>query len=60
LIGELRTCALDHNGAQSVQALCLLNAKRLAQQYSGLEVDYHSLEGQADPRVVKIMSSLPL
>ena len=60
LIAELKTCALDRDGAHSVQALCLLNAKRLANQYPGFAADYHSLEGQADPQVLKIMSSLPL
>src|SRR5665213_1288724 len=41
---ELKTCALEKESLNSVQALCLLNAKRLAKSYPALQNEYQSLE----------------
>jgi hypothetical protein len=57
---ELQSCALAHESAQSVQVLCLLNAKRLAKQYSSLENGMRDLETRADTAAVTQMQHMPL
>jgi hypothetical protein len=58
--GELQTCALEKETVESVQAYCLLNAKRLAKSYPALSNEYHRLESQSDPRALRLMNDLPL
>jgi hypothetical protein len=57
---ELEACALEPRGVPSAQALCLLNAKRLARSYPALNSNYENLETKADSSALKLMHDLPL
>jgi hypothetical protein len=61
LFSELEECALgaDLKGSRSVQAVCILNAKRLRTKYPVLASRYEGLEQQADPSAVKMMHAAP-
>src|SRR5262249_30351475 len=59
---ELENCALgpEQKGLHNVQALCLLNAKRLQKAYPSLAREYDRLESQAEPDAVRLMSDMRL
>jgi hypothetical protein len=61
LFGELESCVLNPREAQahSVLAVCLMTARDLSKRYSRLRGDYQSLEGKADPKVVRMVRSVP-
>jgi hypothetical protein len=61
LFAEFEECALgaDLKGSQTVQALCILNAKRLSARYSDLADRYQDLEKRSDPAAVRLMQAAP-
>lgn len=52
LFQQLEACVTKSDGAHSAQAVCLINAKRIAKKYKDLRSDYDSLIRKADPEVV--------
>ncbi len=59
-LSEMESCALEQKGRYSIQALCLLNAKRMEKVYPSLSGDYRRLEQLTDPKVVTIMKGMAL
>lgn len=59
---ELEDCTLgrEQQGRHSIQALCLLNAKRLGHAFPSLARDYEELERRSDPRTVDIIHGMSL
>jgi hypothetical protein len=57
---ELQACALNSQSSAAVQALCLLNAKRLAQARPSLNSEYDALERRSNPKAAGLMKDLPL
>lgn len=57
---ELEECVLTEGQttAHSVQALCLLNAKRLAKKYSTLQTNLERLEVKAHPEAVRLTKGM--
>jgi hypothetical protein len=62
LFQELQDCTLgtEQQGRHSIQALCLLNAKRLGQSFPALARDYEDLERRSDPRTVDLIHGMSL
>jgi hypothetical protein len=60
LLSELETCTLgpEQKGMHSLQAICLMTARRLKNTYPGLASHYDQLEHQADPQAVRLMSDV--
>ncbi len=60
LLSELKQCVGSQPDiATSIQSLCLLNARRLAERYSGLRAQYTQLEASAEPQVVDLAGRIP-
>lgn len=62
LFQELEDCTLGgaQQGRNSIQALCLLNAKRLGNTFPSLARDYEQLERRSDPRTVDMIHGMAL
>lgn len=61
LMGEFEECALgpDLKGNSSVQALCILNARRLQLKYTSLASRYQEIQTRSDPRARELMQAAP-
>lgn len=60
LFEELQDCVTgtDQKGKTSVQAICMLNARRLHEKHESLSRRYENLERQADPKILDLMQGL--
>lgn len=52
--GELETCVMDKAQVHSARAMCLMNAERLTQTFSGLQARAVSLRQRVEPEVSRL------
>jgi hypothetical protein len=54
---EFGDCIQSAEFSSTVQAICLLNAERLAKAYSSLQPQYNRFKEQTSPEVIHILET---